>query len=77
MALSAYAIPAVVLVVITSVILLISQDWRMSISALAVQYVGVFVLVALDWPLEMAVSKLIAGWIAGAVLGMAAISFHC
>jgi hypothetical protein len=75
MALGAYAIPAVVLVAITSMILLVSQDWRVSISALVVQYVGVFVLVALDWPLEMAVSKLIAGWIAGAVLGMAAISF--
>jgi len=69
MAFDAYAIPAVILVAITSMIL------RVSIGALGIQYVGVFVLVALDWPLEMAVSKLIAGWIAGAVLGMAAISF--
>ena len=44
MALDAYAIPAVVLVAITSMILLVSQDWRVSISALVVQYVGVFVL---------------------------------
>lgn len=75
MTLNAYAIPAVVLVAITSLILLVSQDWRVSISVLAVQYIGVFVLVALNWPVEMAASKLIAGWIAGTVLGMAVISF--
>jgi hypothetical protein len=75
MALDNFAIPAVILIVITSLILLLNLDWRVSLSALAVQYIGVFVLVALDWPVEMAVSKLIAGWIAGAVLGMALISF--
>jgi hypothetical protein len=75
MALNAYAIPAVILVTLTSLILLVSQDWRVSISALAIQYIGVFILVALNWPLEMAISKLIAGWIAGAVLVMAIISF--
>lgn len=75
MALNIYAVPAVILVTITSLILLVSEDWRVSIGSLAVQYVGVFVLVALDWPMEMAGSKLIAGWIAGAVLAMAVISF--
>ena len=75
MALNAYAIPAVILVTITSLILLVSEDWRVSIGSLAVQYVGVFILVGLDWPAEMAGAKLIAGWIAGAVLAMAVISF--
>jgi len=73
--LDAYAIYAVILVTLTSLILLVNQDWRVSIGALAIQYVGVFVLVALNWTVEMAASKIIAGWIAGAVLGMAILSF--
>ncbi|HEX7974945.1 MAG TPA: hypothetical protein VF498_11085, partial [Anaerolineales bacterium] len=65
------ALPAVILLALTALTLLISLDWRISIAALAIQYVGVFLLVALSWPFEMAVAKLVAGWIAGAVLGMA------
>lgn len=65
------ALPAVFLLVLSALTLLISLDWRISIAALALQYVGVFLLVALSWPLEMAVAKLVAGWITGAVLGMA------
>jgi len=67
------AIPALLLVVTTSVALLISADWRFSIILLVIQYIGVFILVATTWPLEMAVAKLIAGWIFCAVLGMAVI----
>ncbi|MEA3349786.1 MAG: hypothetical protein U9Q82_04115, partial [Chloroflexota bacterium] len=55
---------------ITAAIILISRDWRVSISALGAQYVGIFILVAVVWPLEYAVIKLVAGWIAAAVLGM-------
>jgi hypothetical protein len=68
------ALPAVILLVATSLILIASPDWRFSIASLAVQYVGVFVLVALSWPVEMAVVKLVAGWMAGAMLGMAIVS---
>lgn len=57
--------------VITTTILLIGLDWRISILALAVQYVGVFIMTTIHWPLTMAATKLVAGWIAGAVLGMA------
>lgn len=64
------ALPAVAVVSLTALLLLISLDWRLSIAALAVQYAGVFVLVALSWPIEMAVVKLVTGWMAGAVLGM-------
>jgi hypothetical protein len=64
------ASPAVVLLAITSLFLLFVSDWRLSLAALGIQYVGVFVLVGLSWPLEMAVVKLVAGWIAAAVLGM-------
>lgn len=65
------ALPALVLVTITCVALVLSHNWRASILALAVQYIGVFVLAALSWPVEMAVSKLVAGWMACAVLGIA------
>ncbi len=68
---SIFAIPAVALVSITSLALLLSRDWRWSILALAIQYAGVFVLVSVSWPVEMAVTKIVAGWMSGAVLGIA------
>lgn len=61
------AFPMVVLG-ITAVFLMVSQNWRWSIVVLAVQYLAVFWLVALVWPFSLAVVKLIAGWMAGAVL---------
>jgi len=61
---------------ITATILLVSRDWRVSISALGAQYVGMLLLIALSWPLELAVIKLVAGWIAAAVLGMSFIERH-
>jgi hypothetical protein len=67
------AFPAVAVISLAGVLLLVSADWRLSISVLAVLYVSVFVLVALSWPVEMAVVKLVAGWMSGAVLGMALI----
>ncbi len=62
---------AVILVSLTSVYILISADWRYCVAALAIQYIGVFVLVYASWPLEMAVAKMVAGWMAGAILGIA------
>ena len=61
---------AVVWVGITALILLVSREWRVSISAIGAQYVGVFILVSLVWPIEFAVIKLVSGWISAAVLGM-------
>lgn len=60
---------AVGLVLITSISLLLSRDWRWSILTLAGQYTAMFLLVWMSWPLEMAVVKLVAGWMTGAVLG--------
>src|SRR4030042_2369055 len=62
---------AVILVSLTSIYVLVGRDWRYIIGALAVQYVGVFLLVYASWPLEMAVAKMVAGWMAGAILGIA------
>jgi hypothetical protein len=41
------------------------------IGLLAVQYVGVFLLVSFSWPIEIAVVKLVAGWMAAAILFLA------
>jgi hypothetical protein len=59
----------VIILAISSLYLLLSQNWRWSILALAAQYLAVFWLVALIWPLGLAAAKLVAGWMAGAVLG--------
>jgi hypothetical protein len=65
-----FALPALILMGAASLILLISHDWRLNIGALSAIYVGAFILVAFSWPLEMAVVKLVAGWISASVLGI-------
>ncbi len=61
----------VILLGLTSTVLMVVRSWRLRIIVLAVQYLGVFVLVGGSWPVEMAVAKLVAGWMASAILGMA------
>ena len=61
---------AVALVALTSNLLLVSRNWRVSISALGAQYLAVFILIMISWPIEYAAIKLIAGWMAAAVLGL-------
>jgi hypothetical protein len=57
------------LLVISTLVLLVSQNWRWSIIALAVQYLALFFLSTLVWPFGLAAVKLVTGWMAGAVLG--------
>lgn len=61
---------AVILVGLTSTYIFISRDWRYTIGALAIQYIGVFLLVNASWPVELAAAKMVAGWMAGAILGI-------
>lgn len=61
---------AVLVMLVTSVGLLLVRDWRLSIILLAVQYLGMFILVLQHWPLGMASVKVVAGWMAAAILGM-------
>jgi hypothetical protein len=61
---------AVIFISLTVLGLLISHDWRLSVIALSVMYLGVFVLVSISWPVEMAVVKLVSGWISASVLGI-------
>ncbi len=65
-----FSLPALVLVTLTSFILLAGRDWRLRVAALALQYFGVFLLVATRWPADLAAVKLVAGWMAGSVLGV-------
>ncbi|GAB4421082.1 MAG: hypothetical protein Kow002_09820 [Anaerolineales bacterium] len=58
------------LILVTSVGLLISRDWRVSLGLLAAQYVCVFGLIGQSWPWSMAAIKLITGWMAVATLGI-------
>lgn len=67
----ALALPAAFLVLFTTLALLTFRDWRISLGILSLQYIGVFIFVALNWSLMMSLTKLVAGWIAVAVLGMA------
>lgn len=59
------------LLFLTAVTFMVSRDWRLSIAALGMQYAGVFALVIQSWPFETAVVKIVTGWMAGAVLGIA------
>jgi len=63
------AIIPFLLVAGSSLLVLVSQNWRRSILAFSVQYLGVFWLIALSWPVELAIVKLVVGWVSGAVLG--------
>lgn len=70
-----FALPAVILLAVAALIILVSHDWRLSISALGVMYLGLFVLTAFSWPFEMAIVKLVTGWISVSVLGMGLANF--
>ena len=56
---------------VTSVSILLQRDWRWGIGFLATQYLCIFWLVQTHWPISMAAVKLVAGWMACAVLGIA------
>jgi hypothetical protein len=67
------SLAALILVSFTSLILLLVQYWHWSLIVIFVQYIGVFILVGLSWPVQMAVAKLLAGGICVAVLWLAEI----
>jgi hypothetical protein len=62
---------ALLIVLTTSIGLLIHRDWRRGIGLLATQYLGVFWLVQTHWPVSMAATKLVTGWMVCAILGIA------
>jgi hypothetical protein len=54
----------------TSVSLLISRSWRVSVILLAVQYLAMFILLMVRLPVGLASIKVVAGWMSAAILGM-------
>lgn len=70
MALSFLAVPALILLLLTSMVILLNLDWEVNLLALAVQYLGVFYFTAQSWPFGMAAVKLLVGWMAAAALAM-------
>ena len=68
-----YSFIAVGILVISSAASMLTRNWRMRVGALALQYVGVFWLVALSWSFGLASIKLVTGWMAGAILGVSRI----
>jgi hypothetical protein len=59
------------LVIVTSTGLLLNRDWRWGLGLLAVQYLSIFWMVQAHWSIPMATAKLVTGWMACAVLGIA------
>ena len=66
------SIPTLILLTLTSLGLLLISTWRFSLILLAIQYAAAFILIAQNWSIQLAVTFLVAGWIAVAVLGLAA-----
>ena len=71
MDLAFFSVIAVLALLLTSAVNLVTLDWRWSTAWLGVQYLAVFVLVSVAWPLDLAVIKLVAGWMAASILGVA------
>lgn len=57
-------------ILVTSTVILINRDWRVSLGALAIQYAAAFWLVTRHLPFVMGSAKLITGWMVVAALGM-------
>jgi hypothetical protein len=66
----ALSIAGLVIILISLVGILASNNWRLTILLLSILYLGCFLLLLKSLPLVLAASKLIAGWIAGVILGM-------
>jgi hypothetical protein len=64
----------VILLASTATGLLIARSSRGRILLLGIQYLGVFVMVNQSWPFELAVVKLVTGWIASTVIGLVVFS---
>ena len=61
---------AAILTLVTTVVLLLSRDWRVSLAVFSIQYLAVFGLFLSHWPLTMSAAKLVTGWMAAAILGI-------
>jgi len=72
---AALSIPAVIILSVSSTIIFVSNDWRWTIGALGLQYLGVYILVGLSWPADLAAIKLVIGWMAASILGITQVNY--
>jgi len=70
MALQIISWGVVLLLLVVSLSLLLTKDWRWALAFLAAQYIGVFWLTQLHWTISMAAVKLVTGWMAATTLGI-------
>jgi hypothetical protein len=61
---------AVVLILLSSAAMVLGRDWRWWLALLAGQYLAVFWLTTLFWPVGLSSAKLVTGWMAIATLGI-------
>ena len=61
---------AVGLIAIAATGVLLARDWRWSLGLVAAQYLAASILTTAHWPVGMAASLLVAGWMSVAALGM-------
>jgi hypothetical protein len=71
-----YGFLAVIILGVSSSFVLLSPNWRWRVGGLAIQYIGVFWMVAISWPSGLAAVKLVTGWMAGAILGVSRIGLR-
>ncbi len=64
------------IIMVTSLDLLVNPGRRRSIILLGIQYLAVFMLVIQAWSIGLASIKLIAGWMAAAILGLTELSIR-
>lgn len=62
-----------VIIILSLIAILASENWRGTVMFLSIQYIGCFLLLVKSLPVVLAASKLIAGLIASLILGMALI----
>ncbi len=74
MALDIISWAMVAFILAASCAMFISRDWRIQLSALAVQYFATFWLVTRHLPFAMGAAKLVTGWMVVAALGMTRLS---
>ena len=63
------------LTIFTATGLLFSRNWRWSLGLLTLQFLSVFWMAQAHWPVSMAATKLVTGWMACAVLGIAQLNW--
>lgn len=63
-------IAGLVIIIISLIAILASDNWRWAVLLLSIQYLGCFLLLLKSLPVVLAASKLIAGLIASLILGM-------